>query len=425
MRVLRIPNPILESGFRTRLGSDYSASDTTLTVENNASFAANDFLVVGTPSEETAEMKKITGTSGNTTLSLSSALNFTHQKGVVVYKTPWDFVSIERRTSSSGTMAEISQSGIQWDNPNNETVYYDANATDAYEYRFRFYNSSSGIYSEYSPTITGAGFDRDQVGYMIRTVRKLTNDLQSKIVTNDEIIWFFNEYQDIIYSHNPKYWFLLVDTYKGSNGIAATAGNNVYTLSGYSTFGHIDTVRYKLVTGGANELYHLSKKGSVEFDKIASDLNTASDDWAWIYKLLPEDSSSDNGYLQIFPVTKTTGVGTLYPNYYEKMADLESVADATQVPLPKLLEQYAIGKIEQIKGNAAKADVLLRFLVPQSENDIPAALVMLDQMDFQQKSAQGQPRSIWNFRGQKAVHTFFGRNRGIANRDYIRENYAD
>src|SRR5690349_21699964 len=125
MRRLRIQNPILSKSYRTYVSADYS-SGVTLTAASVTSFAANDLLVVGEPREEYAELKKLNSTTGSTTMTLASALNFAHSKGTPIYKSAWDFVYIERRTSSSGSFSVVSQSPIQWDNKNNETVYYDA-----------------------------------------------------------------------------------------------------------------------------------------------------------------------------------------------------------------------------------------------------------------------------------------------------------
>ena len=424
MRILNIENPILEKTFFSRVSSDY-ASGTALTVENNASFAGNDLIVIGESREELTESKQISSVSGSTTINLASALNFAHGKGTSIYKTPWNFVSLEQRTSSAGVFAEISQSGIQWDNPNGITIYYDSAATDAYQYRFRFYNSVLGTYSEYSPTLSGSGFTRQMVGYMIRQIRLTINDQERKLVSDDEIIRFLNRAQDIIYAANPKYWFLLVDTYKGSNGIAATATNDVYSLSTYTTLGHLSSIRYKYTTGGTNELYHLTKKADVEFDGLVSNLNQTADDWAHSYKLLPVDSSSATGYFQVFPKTLTTGVGTFYPNYYEKMSNLDSVEDETQVPLPSLLEDFAIGQIERVKGNEPKAKFYESSLVNVTENPnhTPSGIVMLNKMDQQQRVVQGQPRSLSNFKGQKSLSRLYG-NRHMS-RDYYKESYMD
>lgn len=422
MRKLEINNPRLDTTYRTRLTVDYS-SGATLTGENTASYSSNDILVVGEPREELTESKKLNSTTGATTFNLASALNFSHAKGTYLYKTPWDNIFIERRTSSAGVFAEISQSPIQWDNPLGVTVYYDQNATDNYQYRFRFYNSVLAEYSEYSPTLTGAGFSRKQAGYMIRQARIVADDTERKIVTDDELFRILNRGQDIIYTHNPKYWFLLVDTYKQQTGIPAIASTNVYSLSSYSTFGHLESLRYSYTNGGSTDLYHLLKKSAVEFDAVVQNIGQPTDDNAQCYKLLPADADSDNGYFQVYPETKTTGVATFYPNYYEKMADVNSVDDETQVPLPQLLEDFLIGYIHRVRGNEAKARFYEGSLVSDNEKVVPWGLAMLDKMDGAQKQVVGQPRSLWNFRGQRAVTRLFGSV--YRNRDYYRENYME
>lgn len=422
MRRIRIQNPVLDKNYRTYLGADYS-SGTSLTVASNTSFAALDFLIVGEPREEATEMKQLSSVSGSTTMTLASALNFAHSKGTPIYKTPWDFVSIERRTSSSGTFAEITQSSIQWDNPNNETVYFDSAATSAYEYRFRFYNSSSLTYSEYSDTISGALAGRNTVRYMIQVVRDVTADRERKIATDEEIIRALNRAQDIIYAHNPRWWFLYVDTFElGSGSIAATAGEDVYTLNNLTRFGHLAGLKYQYNSGSENVIYQLRKVAEAEFDRLDVDQNTTDDNHPSIYKLVPADSSSDNGYFKITPDIKDSGVGTFYPTYYEKMANLDSPADTTQVPLPDLLIDYAIGFVESIKGNETKAKIYQASLVNDDRARTPIGLVSLEKLDRQQKDAVGQPRSMWRFRGQKAMSRLYG-NKYPQSPDYIRENY--
>ena len=203
MRRVLTQNPSVERTYKGFISSDYS-SGTVLTVSNNNSFAADDFIVIGEPSEELTEEKKISSVSGTTTINLASALNFAHPKGTSIYKVLWDNVSIESRVNAAGTFAEITLSAIQWDNKHNETVFYDSSGADATEYRFRFKESVGNTFSEYSPTITGAGFSRAQVGNLIQNVRLIVQDEKRKIVTDDELIRFFNRAQDIIYSYLPR-----------------------------------------------------------------------------------------------------------------------------------------------------------------------------------------------------------------------------
>ena len=108
--------------------------------------------------------------------------------------------------------------------------------------------------------------------------------------------------------------------------------------------------------------------------------------------------------------------------YYEKMADLATVADTTQVPLPFLLEDLAIGYIYRIKGNEVKAKMYESYLISENERVTPKGLIMLDKMDKAQGSVVGQPQSISKFRGQKAIQRFYGNSSPMSD-DYRKENY--
>ena len=424
MRRIAIENPSIEKTYKTYVDSDYS-SGTTLTVKSNTSYATDNLIIVGEPTEEFTEEKKIQTISGTTTLNLASGLNFSHPKGTPVYRVVWDFISIERRTSSAGTFAEITQSGIQWDSKTNETIYYDSEATNTYQFRFRFYNSVTGVFSEYSPTITGAILGRTTVQFMLDEVRKVAGDQDRKIVSDDEIIRFFNEAQDIIYAHNPKYFFLYVDTFEsGSGSIAATADNRVYTLANLSNFGELGGIKYRYISGATDNIYHLTQLAEAEFDYKDGNLNATQDNWPQIYKILPADASSVNGYFRITPRIKDSNIGTFYPLYYEKMADLATVADTTQVPLPYLIESLAIADIFRIKGNDTKAKMYEAYLLSDNPDKTPQGLILLDKMDRAKRIAQNQPRYVSRFRGQKAVSRLYGNKypSGV-NMDYIRENY--
>ena len=427
MRRIRIQNPSVDITYKTYLDARYS-SGVTATVKSTVSFADNDLAVFGEPLEEYSELKKISTVTAPSTFTLASALNFSHNKETSVYKVLWDNVSLEGRSTSAGTFAEITQSAIQWDSKTGETIYFHSSGDDNWEYRFRFYNSVTTTYSEYSPTLSGSAPGRKTVGYMINNIRKIADDPLRKFVNDDELIRFINRAQDIVYSHNPKYWFLLIDTYKGSSGISATAATSVYSFSTYTTFGHLDSIRYKYVSGASiNTLYHLKGLPTVEFDARVRDLNKTDDNNVKFYKLLPGDSSSSVGYFQVDPRPKDNSVGTFYPNYYEKMADLDTVDDSTQVPMPSILEDYAIAQVLRVKGLNEKADMYenMFFGPPDRTKDIKklTGIPLLDQMDQYQKSiGQSQPKQLVRFRGQKYVSEFFG-NDDTASSDYRKENY--
>lgn len=414
-RRIRIVNPLVDKTYKTFLSVDYTTAATTdLEVLNSTSFADDDLLVVGEPTQETTEKGTIDTVADINTFTLLASLNFPHNKGTAVYKVLWDFASIESRSSSSGTFAQLSQIPIQWDNKNNETVYYDNNGTNATEYRFRFYNSITLAYAEYSPTITGGGFTKAQVGYMLRNVRSITNDKERKIVDDDELIRYFNTAQDIIYARNPRYWFLKVDTYKDSNGISIVSGTDVYDLDVYSNYGHLSKLRFLYNNGTTQQIYDLEYKPTNEFDRLVSNLTQTGNDYASCYKQVPPDASSEKGYIQIYP-KPINAYGTLYPSFYKTMDALDTVDDSTPVPLPYLLENYAISQVEKIKGNDTKARLYegMFYGTPDKLKDdqVVGGLALLDNMDNANKRPQEQARNLVNFRGQKMNYGNYGRTR--------------
>lgn len=421
MRRIRVQNLLLDKSFKTFISTDYipATSGVTLQALSTVSFTANDILIIGEPREELTEKVTLNSVTDIDTFVLTSNLNFSHPKSTSIYKSPFDKISIESRVPN-GTFAEIVSTNIQWDNKNNETVYYDTSGLDTTEYRFRFYNSVTSSYAEYSPTITGAGFTKAQVGYMIDEVRGVVNDKERKIVTDDELIRYFSTAQDIIYARNPRYWFLLVDTYRQSNGISCIGRTDVYDLATYADYGHLDRVRFLYNNGTTQQIYGLNNEAGIEFDIQVSDLTQTGNDYADSYKLLPADSLSIVGYLQIYPKPINT-YGTLYPIYYRKMASLDTVDDATLVPLPQLLENYAIAQVERLKGNDTKAktyeDMFYGIPDKYKQNAVIGGLALLDNLDNANKRPQGQPRSLWNYRGDSLF-----KNRGM-NRDFIKENY--
>ncbi len=426
MRRIRIQNPPVDHTYKSYLGADYAVSDgTAITFLSNNSFATDDLIITGEPREELTELKKLSSVSGATAGVLASALKFNHNKGTSLYKTLWDNVSVEADYGSGFSV--ITLSAIQWDNKDNETIYNDTNGTNTTSYRFRFYNSVTTTFSEYSPTLTGTQAARDTVGYMLQQIRLIAGDRERKIVSDEELIRVLNRGQDIIYAHNPKYWFLYVDSEKQTTGISAVANTNTYSLASYTTFGHLARIKYRYTMGTAlDQKYELTFKDEVEFDGFDWDYNRATDDWLEFYKLLPGDANSDNGYFQTYPKFKGTGTGLFYPCYYEKMVDLDTVDDSTQIPLPAILEDYGISYVFSLKGNETKAaQYMNQFMGPPDtaeDNAELSGIKLLDQMDDYRKRGIKQARQLSNFKGRRGTKGMRGNFRPYS-KDYIRENF--
>ncbi len=428
MRAIKIENPVLNS-YLADISVDYS-SGTSVTTRSNNSFAANDLAVFGNPGEELSELKKIDAISGNTIFTLASALKFAHNKGTPVYKSLWDFVELEGRSSSAGVFAILTQSGIQWDNKDKKTIYFHSAGNDDWQYRFRFYNSVTTSYSEYSPTLGGGGFTKKQMGYLIKEARRVAGDKDGDAMSTDELLRSATRAKNIIRAHNPKFWFWKVDGYKSSVSIAATAGNNVYSLNSIDDLGVVNYIEYQYSSGSTNEKYVLREKPDAEFLSITRDLNRAQDDYVYCFRLLPPDSSSEKGYFEVESEIKNTGVGTFYVSHYKEEADYTSVDDETAIIMPEILEDYLAAEIFRARGNENQAERYYKLFAGPEQREKTLALeeltgiALLDELDKQYKHTQGQPRQIWKFRGQRAMSRLYG-SRQRSNADDIRENYFD
>lgn len=430
MRTLSIRNPDLSGLERSYLTTAYS-SGVSLSIINNFAFAANDIIVAEQPGVEKAESKKVDSISGNTTLTLASALKFSHDKNTVIIKTPWDQIEISRTLTATVSWSVISTSGIQWDK--SHTIYVDASGDSSYSYRWRFSNSVTGAYSEYSPTYAGSGFSRDQAGYMIRNIRKVTRTEGSEDVISDrEIYRLLQEAQDIVYATRRDWWFLKFE----DSTITSTASTYIYNLDtlGGGTAGspsdnfnlpYIDKIRYRYDDGTTDTTYPLKFRTEAEFDILITDNDRQDDDYVNIYTIKPGDSSSINGYIWVYPTPLTTGRGTFYIRGFKKPTTLNDDIDKTLIPIPQMLEYYVMAFIERIRGNDAKADYyesIFRGPAPKEEGRRSlTGIALLEQLQARSQ-VSGQPRSLWKFRGQKALSHFFG-NRTVNDRDYLAENF--
>lgn len=426
MRKLTIDNPVL-SEYLTDISTDYS-SGISLYVRNNNSFQANDLIVVGNPGEEQAEQKKIDNISGNNILTLASSLKFAHNKTTNVYKSLWDFISIEGRSSSSGSWSVISSSPIQWDSSKNKTTYFHSDGGDSWEYRFRFNNSITGTYSEYSPTLSGAGFSKYQMGYIITRARRVAGDIEGRILTTDELLRSATSAKNTIRAKNSRLWFWKVDGYQSNKFISATAGNNVYSLDSIDDLGVVNYIEYRYTSNGVDQKYILRKKDDAEFLSLTGDLTRSNDDRISIFRLLPPDENSEKGYFEVDKKIANNNVGIFYISYYKEEADYNSVDDRTYITMPEILEDYLIADIYAAKGNEAMAKKYSeKFSGPDNRKKTLAlseltGIALLIELDKQYQQTQNNPRSLFKFRGQNAVNRLYG-NRSIQNMDQNRENY--
>ena len=406
---LRINNPLLNSEERTYLTADYSTG-TSLTVRNNEGFTTNWFAVAGEPGQEQSELRSVSGISGNTTITIGSSLRFSHPTSDPVYLSRWDRLYMYRATSENGSYSAVTNAetsngywDIEWDDQELCTLVIDDDGSTSSFYKWRFYNSNTGIYSQYSGVLPGSGLARNQAGFVIKKVRKnpITNGITDETMYN-----FMSDLNDLVYEEMPKAWWF------SKEGTSASTVADTYRYSidtNWSDFLSMEYLLYRYVSGSVDNTYPLKFVTRLEFYNYKRDANLSSDDNARVWTLLPPDSSSDKGYIAIHPTPDTTAC-YLKPVYFFDLSDVNSFADTLVVPKPKLYEDYILYRIcDDIKHD------------PNAEKYNSRVKASIESLKTRVRRQQGQ-REMTRYRGPDAYNQLFSPYGGTSNDSY-RENY--
>lgn len=405
---IRIPHPDLSLGQRSYISSDYS-SGVTLNIDSNTGFAIDTIAVVGEPGAEKTEQKDVDALVSTTGLTLSAALIYAHNKSTIVYASQYDQVEISYNDQTNGWAVLVTQS-IQWDQ--RDTIYNHIGGLDAYDYRFRFKNSASGNFSEYSPTIAGTGYAKNSVGQMLANVRRIINDPGAKKVSDIEIVRFLTRAKDIIRGRRSDWWF-----WRASGTMPTITDTYIYDLDTISTkIDYIKDVRYRYISGNTDQTYPIDHQSDLVFDALSSDNNRTSDDNAEFYNIQPPDDDSASGYLRVFPTSASAACSFLV-RYYEDEGDFTSVSDITKVPIPGILEDFAIAQCERIKGDEVKAQLYLRMFYGPGEDERDnvkemTGIALLEQMQGGKGRPVKRPRQLKRYYGRAAISHLYNGRRG-------------
>ncbi len=146
--------PDIQANEKTYLDAD-SVTGATSFSANGVNFAANQYIVIGQPGNEKTEIVQINGTPTSTSINLISATNFAHNRGDTIRFIPYN--QIEAQYATDGvTFNTITPVVIRADA--SETYMQRTSDLSTYSYKFRFLNSTTNLYSAYSPTILATGY---------------------------------------------------------------------------------------------------------------------------------------------------------------------------------------------------------------------------------------------------------------------------
>lgn len=147
--------PDLSTFEKTYLSGDEAAAQTTISVLQGTNFAADEYVLIGIPGTEQAEIIKITSVAAGT-ITLTTALAYDHNQGTPVTFIPFNQIEVYSASSSGGSFSLLSAVSIR---PDALETYYPrtADASTVY-YKARFKNSNNTTYSDYSDEVSALGY---------------------------------------------------------------------------------------------------------------------------------------------------------------------------------------------------------------------------------------------------------------------------
>lgn len=334
---LKITNPNLSGEEKTFLTADYPGSGSTLSVRNSDNFTVNWFAVVGEPGQERTQLKRVTALPGATSLTIASALSFSYPKSTPVYRSHYNQISLERKPSG-GSYSEVAKYDIEWDNDDKKTFIAVGAGVSTDTYRWRFYNSASGEYTDYSDELLGTGVRRNSLAYVLDQVQRnpLAKNVDIAIMTD-----YANDFQELVYDEIPKAWWWQ----REGTALATVANTYEYSISTYfNDLLSIKFLRYRYISGDIDETYLLNYIPLNEFYAMKSDANQSSDDAVKSWTFIPPDTDSVKGYIGVHPTPETTAC-RIMPVYHVEPTALTQFGDTLLVPHPKAYIDYVLYRI--------------------------------------------------------------------------------
>lgn len=151
--------PDISNNEKTFLSADEAAAQTSLSVLSGANFAANEYVLVGVPGSETAEIRLVASQSA--TAVVTDALTYAHSKGEPITFIPFNQIEIDNDTDSAFGSPTTATIAIRPDAL--DTFYEDIDGSATDYYRARFKHAQGTRYSSYSDSIIATGYEDNTV----------------------------------------------------------------------------------------------------------------------------------------------------------------------------------------------------------------------------------------------------------------------
>lgn len=328
---------------KSYLSNPYSAGVTSIEVKNNNRFSANDRIMIGEMGNEGTEIVTVSAVNANGTTVTTGTTLFAHSADDPVYQMPFDQVKFYRSTTTAdGTYAVISTQNMDVDNSDMTTKYDDTTGVSTYFYKFTFYHSVSTVESAFSDVIGGAGWRREQVGYIIDTFLQEVGDQNEQHVTRSEILGWFNDVNDDLQINVSRpYEFL-----KARTTLNRTANRNYIDYpvdaNDKQSMWAFDYMDYNFTDSSTSPVtdrtYTLRVIPEPEFRNLYQDntidATTVSDE----IQIMCLDASVNRFRFDVAAATSANNV--FYLHYWKYFDDIISEGQIVETPTPKIYKLY-------------------------------------------------------------------------------------
>jgi hypothetical protein len=173
---LFIQFPDISENELTFLSADEVTGQTTLSVDSGKNFSANDYVIVGDLGDKKAEIRKVSSQTDKTLVV--DALLYDHTRGTRIQFIPYNQIVVSRSTDGTTYNA---LSAVDINPKSDETIIHRTTDASTDYYKFRFYNSTTTLYSPYSDVVTGVGYADNSV-HSIK--KRALDDLGEKVSEN-------------------------------------------------------------------------------------------------------------------------------------------------------------------------------------------------------------------------------------------------
>ena len=223
MAFFNIPHPDTRGFPTTNLSSSKAAGVTALSVNNTAGLASTDYGLISTYGVSNAEIVRLNGGLTDTAFNLQAATVFAHAVDTQFTYLPYNQIALEYSSNLTTlidsnvytTIAEASAAAtwstlvtIDIEPSQIKTPYNDGDTTNR-SYRYRFYNSTTAVYSTYSDPILPQGYEERTMGRLIEKVlmrmRKDVGQTMADQLTYDELFEEANNGIDDINDERKKW----------------------------------------------------------------------------------------------------------------------------------------------------------------------------------------------------------------------------